>query len=171
MTVVSSHWGVLVTQRHCVSRVDETLTQRGVDHFIPLIETLSIVHGRHVREQRPMLGDYIPIAIDAAWKSLIRVRGVASILLNELGFPAQVLPSEMDRLHAMCDDCVYRSAALDDGNGFTYGQRVTPKDGPFVYYTGRYDGKANKRGDQAALFLCFGREQRVVFKPGELLAV
>jgi len=170
LTVVSSHWGVLVAQRHCVSAVDERLTQRGVDHFIPKIETLMIVHGRHVREQRPMLGDYIPIAIDAAWKSLIRVRGVASILLNELGFPAQVLPSEMDRLHAMCPDgCLH--SIMEDESGFTYGQRVTPKDGPFVYYTGRYDGKANKRGDEAALFLCFGREQRVVFKPGDLLAV
>lgn len=170
MTVVSSHWGVLVAQRHCVSSVDDILTQRGVDHFIPQIETLLIVHGRHVREQRPMLGDYIPIAIDAAWKSLIRLRGVAGILLNEIGFPAQVLPHEMNRLHAMCDDCVYRSTLQED-EGFAYGQRVTPRDGPFVYYTGRYDGKANRRGDEAALFLCFGREQRVVFKSGELLAV
>lgn len=117
-----------------------------------------------------MLGDYIPIAIDAAWKSLIRLRGVAGILLNEIGFPAQVLPHEMNRLHAMCDDCVYRSTLQED-EGFAYGQRVTPRDGPFVYYTGRYDGKANRRGDEAALFLCFGREQRVVFKSGELLAV
>lgn len=169
MTIISSHWGVLVAQRHSIGAVDDALTIRGVDHFIPLIETLLIVRGRHVREQRPMLGDYIPIAIDAAWKSLIRLRGVAGILLNEIGFPAQVMPTEMLRLHDMCDDCVYRSTMIDES--FAYGQRVTPKDGPFVYYTGRYDGKANKRGDDAALFLCFGREQRVVFKPGDLLAV
>lgn len=168
--IVSSSWGVLVAQRQRYRRVSETLLSIGVDHFIPLIETLLIVHGRHVREQRPLLGDYIPVAISSGWRSWMRIRGVRGMMLNELGFPAQVLPIEMDRLHEMCPNNIYHSSETVSG-GFEYGQRVTPAAGPLVYQTGRYEGRANKRGDHAALFILFGREQRVVFKNGDLIAV
>ena len=168
--IVCSSWGILLSQHQRVKLVSEALTVLGVDHFIPLIESLKIVRGRHIRERRPLLGNYIPFAVDASWKSLMRLRGVAGIMLNDCWLPAQVLQSEMERLHAMCDDSVYRSSVVEK-HGFEYGQRVSPKEGPFAYHTGRYDGKANKRGDVAALFQLFGREQRVVFKSGDLLAV
>lgn len=172
--IVSASWGVLIARHQQTKLVGEALTIRGIDHFIPKIETLMIVRGRHVREQRPLLGDYIPFAVSSIWKSLSRIRGVSGILMNELYFPAQVLPSEMDRLHSMCNDAgLYNSSITDtDGSGFEYGQRVTPKsnDNPFAFHVGRYESK-NKRGDQTALFSLFGREQRVVFKYGDLLAV
>lgn len=170
MTIVSVSWGVIIAQHQRNKLVSEALVNLGIEHFIPLIESLSIVRGRHVREQRPLLGEYIPIAINKDWKSLLRVRGVTGILLNELGFPAQVLPREMDRLHAMCDGGLYRSTNVEAG-GFEYGQRVSPRDGPLSSQTGRYDGKVNRRGDNAALFLLFGVEKRIVFKAGDLLAV
>lgn len=167
VTIVSTSWGVLVAHHQRFKKVDEVLTERGIDHFIPLIETLMIRRGRHVRQMRPLLGDYILIAICSAWNSLLSIRDVRGIMLNELGYPAQVLPREMDRMREMCDLGVYHSSVVEE-SGFEYGQRVSPKTGPLAYHVGRYD-KKTKRGD-SALFVLFGQEQRVIFKRGDLLA-
>lgn len=163
--IVSSSWGVLVAQHQRHALVSKALTELGNDHFIPIIETLSIDHGRHIRGRRPLLGDYIPFAVSSIWKSLMRIRGVRGILLNDLGFPAQVMPKEMEQLRSICAD-----AHNFVTRGFEYGQRVSPRDGPFNYHIGRYDHK-NKRGEDVALFQLFGQEQRVMFKAGDLLAV
>jgi len=166
--IVSSSWGVLVSRHQRQKLVSEALTFRGIDHFIPLVETLMIRNGRHVREMRPLLGDYILIAICPIWKSLLNIHEVRGIMLNELGYPAQVLPNELERMRAMCSDVgVYTSSVVEKG-GFVYGQRVSPKAGPLAHHVGRYD-KKTKRGD-SALFVLFGQEQRVMFKQGELLA-
>lgn len=159
-----------MAQHQSYTAVGKSLLSFGVDYFIPMIETLTVVHGRRVREQRPLLGDYIPIAITGVWKSLLSVRGVRGILLNTDGLPAQVLPGEMNRLREMCnEDGVYQTTE-EEAAGFSYGQRVTPKDGPFVYHVGRYD-RRTKRGNDVALFCLFGGEKQVTFKCGELLAV
>ena len=167
MTIVSTSWGVLVAHHQRHRKVDKALDELGIDHFIPLIETLMISRGRHVRQMRPLLGDYILIAICSAWKSLLSIRDVRGIMLNDLGYPAQVLPYELDRMRSMCDGNAYRSSVVEKG-GFEYGQRVSPKAGPLAYHVGRYD-KKTRRGD-SALFVLFGQEQRVLFKQGELLA-
>lgn len=166
--IISSSWGVIVAEHRRVMLVDEALTVRGIDHFIPLEEKLQVIRGRHVREFQPFLGNYILIAISAAWSSLLSVRGVAGMLLNEIGIPAQVLPSEMERMRAMCDGNIVRASSQKIKNGFEYGERVTLESGPFAFHVGRYDRKT-RRGD-AALFFMFGREQRVLFKAGELKA-
>lgn len=165
--IVSSSWGVLVSRHQRQKLVSEALTLRGIDHFIPLIETLMIRNGRHVREMRPLFGDYILIAICSIWKSLLNIREVRGIMLNESGYPAQVLPRELERIRTMCDGDAYRSSVVEE-SGFEYGQRVSPRIGPLAYHVGRYD-KKTKRGD-SALFVLFGQEQRVIFKRGDLLA-
>jgi len=165
--IVSSSWGVLVSRHQRQKLVSEALTFRGIDHFIPLVETSIICNGRHVRQMRPLLGDYILIAICSLWKSLLNIRSVRGIMLNELGFPAQVLPREVERMRAMCDGDAYRSSVVEE-SGFCYGQRVSPKAGPLAYHVGRYD-KKTRRGD-FAMFVLFGQEQRVIFKQGELEA-
>lgn len=171
--IVSSAWGVIVAGYKQCKLVDEALTSRGVDHFIPVIETLSIVRGRHIREHRPLFGDYILTSINSNWKAWLSIRGVAGMLMNDLGFPAQVVPAEMERLRRACDGTVFRAAtAFDESiSGFEYGQRVRPASTEhfFASQVGRYEGKS-KRGD-TALFSLFGREQRVEFKNGDLLAV
>lgn len=167
--IVSSSWGIMTAQHQLFAQVTRSLTSYGVEHFIPMIESINVVRGRHVTEPKPLLGEYIPFAVSQIWKSLLSIRGVTGILLNESGQPAQVLPHELKRLRDMCDENgIYRSAKTIEG--FTYGQRVTPKEGPFAYHVGRFESK-NKRGDLAALFSLFGREQRVVFKPGDLIVV
>jgi hypothetical protein len=166
LAITSSNWGVLVTYRHKL--VCDALMQRGVEYFMPVEEVLSIVRGRHVREMKPLLGEYIPISISAAWNSLLRVRGVNAVLQNESGMPARVLPHELERLRAMCDGNVLRQTETAY-EGLKYGQKVTPTQGALMHKVGRYDGRT-KRGD-SALFLLFGREQRIIFRSGELQAV
>ena len=176
VTIASTSWGVLVaTFPAHVGKIEDALRDRGVDHFVPRIETLLISNGRHVREARPLLGEYVPFAVTGIWRQLLGIKCVQGILLNTLNFPAQVLPSEMDRLRGMCSpDGMYRSASAPEAGGFEYGQRVSPKsaDHFFSCQVGRYDGKVGKKGrGDAALFLLFGRDTRVVFNRGDLVAV
>lgn len=167
--IISSSWGVLVAHHQQTKLVGEALSSKNIDHFIPKIESLSIKRGRHVRELRPMLGDYILVSISSIWKSMIRIRGVAGMIMNCEGFPAQVLSGELKRMHDMCDDAgVYHSEVVVDE--FQYGQRVTPRDGPFINFVGTFDYK-NKRGEDVARFTLFGHDQKVIFKNGDLLAV
>lgn len=168
MSISSSSWGVIVANHKQTRRVGEALFSLGIEHFIPKIESLTIRNGRHERSMYPLLGDYILTAITSKWKIMLRIREVSGIIMNCDGFPAQVLPEELKRLHEMCDDAGIHHPVKYNGE-FEYGQRVTPKTGPFAYHIGRYD-KKTRRGD-SALFSLFGREQRVIFKKGDLLAV
>lgn len=149
--------------------VGEALAAKGIEHFIPKIETLTIVRGRHERELRPMLGDYILTSISSIWKSMLRIRGVSGMIMDCKGFPAQVLINELKRMHEMCDDAgTYHSEFETDG--FQYGQHVMPRTGPFAHRIGRFDSK-NKRGEDVALFRLFGDDARITFQPGDLIAV
>lgn len=167
--IASTHWAILVAQNH--KRVVEALIDRCYPHFVPLIEQLTIVRGRHERDFKPLLGEYIPIGVTATWKSLLSIRGVAGMLLNESGTPAQVLPREMERLRAMCDlDGKLKPEPLPPEYEFQYGESVRVRSGPFVGFTAKFDGKT-KRGDLSAILVLFGKETSVVFKKGDLLAV
>jgi len=165
--IASSHWGVLVAQRQKAAAVGKALNDKAVDNFIPLLETQQVVHGKRVLGTTPLLGDYILISVGSIWRSLLAIRGVSGILLNDLGFPAQVLPSEIEYLRALCVNGVYSPRAIKK-RGFEFGDKVTPREGPLAFHVGKYD-KGGKRSD-SAFFLIFGREQRVVFKAGELIA-
>jgi transcription antitermination factor NusG len=168
--IISSSWGVLVAHHQQTKLVSVALTSKDIEYFIPKIESLTIVRGRHSRELRPMLGDYILVSICSIWKTMMGIRGVRGMIMNCDSLPAQVLPDEMKRMHDMCDDAgVYHSEIVEAG-GFLYGQSVTPRDGPFLNFVGKYDSQ-NKRGELIADFTLFGRDQKVTFKNGDLLAV
>lgn len=165
----STAWGVLVARHQRTALVSEALTIRGVDHFIPMIEDLRIVRGRHVRNLKPLLGEYVLISISSVWKSLLAVRGVAGILLEaEHGMPAQVLPREVERMRTMCPNGVKSEQAIQV-DGFEYGDTVVALAGPFTHHRGKYQSET-KHG-HSVLFVLFGRDCRVVLKSGDLQAV
>lgn len=167
--IVSTSWGVLVVQQQRHKLLAEALTSRGVGYFIPVVEELTISRGRHERAYKPLLGEYVLFAVSSIWKTLLSIRGVSGMLLNEAGYPAQVLPRELERLRLMCDGDILRPIVSKVVGELEYGDRVKATSGPFQNHFGKYYGKT-KRGD-AALFLLFGREQRVEFKRGDLIAV
>lgn len=167
-------WGILLAANQRTKLVAENLTARKVEHFIPQVEVTRVVAGRHHRTLRPLLGNYIPFIVDEFWKTVRHIRGVAGMLMalgedEESESPALVRQYEIDSLRSLCDNDVLRPKLTKSQAEFVYGQRVSPKEGPFAYHVGRYDRKT-RRGD-AAMFVLFGREQRIVFKKGDLLAV
>ena len=167
--IASSSWGVLVAQHpQKVGAVGIALQDLSIDHYIPIEEKTHIINGRRVDRRTPVLGEYVLVAITGKWRETLRIRGVSGMLMDCDDYPAQVLPHEMERLRAFYGNGIYRKPEKIIKSGFTYGEKVTPKSGPFALHTGKYDGKT-RRGD-AAVFLLFGREQRVTFKQGELIA-
>lgn len=158
--IASTSWGVLVAQHRQLKLAQQALVSRNIEFFIPVEETLTCQRGRVVRVARPILGDYVLITVTSLWYELVSERGVAGVLLNDLGYPAQVLPHELERLQQFVPS--------PETSEFEYGEEVTPQEGPFAFHIGRYDRKTNK-GDDVVFFTLFGREQRVTFKSGELI--
>jgi hypothetical protein len=99
---------------------------------------------------------------------LLSLRGVSSLLLTADDTPALVDNRQLDAVRMMCNADVLRTPNQITPRGFIYGQKVSPRSGPLVDYVGTYDGP--KKGRDIALFFLFGREQRVMFRKGELLA-
>lgn len=87
----------------------------------------------------------------------------------EKNYPAKVDDGALDAIRSLCVGDVYSPRAMSTCCGFYYGQRVTPQTGPFAYHVGEYDGVAS-RHREAAVFNLFGKDQRVFFKAGELVA-
>ena len=163
-------WGVILSQHQRHRLVVEGLTEFSVPYFLPMIEDTTIINGRHVHKQRPLLGRYILFVITDVWKNLLSIRGVRGMLLdvNKM-FPAVVDDEALDDIRSMCINNVYSPRVVNARKGFVYGQRVTTETGPFAYHIGRYDG-IHSRQREVALFNLFGREQKVAFKAGELIA-
>jgi transcription antitermination factor NusG len=164
-------WGVIVAQpqRHRV--VAENLTSLGNDHFIPMVETLSVVRGRHHRRKFPLFGRYVLVEITAHWRKLRRLQGVSGMLLDPCGQPSLIEPERLDYLRTFCDGNLFKppGAEVVKPAALVYGQHVSPKTGPFQDFIGTYDGLAPRKME-AAIFFMFGREQRVEFKRGDLIA-
>ena len=167
---IGQSWGVLLAQHQKQKLVASELTLARVQFFLPLIEYTSIINGRHIRKQRPLLGRYILFAINDLWERLARLRGVAGMMMDvDKLFPAKVCDSALDYIRSMCVNDVYCPRVVEGRKGFLYGQRVTPKEGPMAYHVGLYDG-VRSRHREVALFNLFGREQRITFKAGDLVA-
>ena len=160
-------WGVLLSQHQRHKLVESGLTDAGVGYYLPFAIETKIISGRHVRTKRPLLGRYIFFIITDIWKTLAHLRGVSGMLMDaEKTFPAKVDSKALESFRSFCalpkDNVAVRK-------GFVYGQRVAPQTGPLAYHVGSYDGPAS-RHREAAVFNLFGREQRVVFKSGDLIA-
>lgn len=167
-------WGVLVAenQRHRILK--ESLDAESVEYFLPMVETTSVVRGRHVRSYHPLFGRYVFVALNDLWQRMLSLRGVAGILLTpdtegEYPAPALACPKQIEYIKTQCVNNIYRSTDDKVRGGFVYGQHVRPKEGPLEWHVGAYDGRAGKN-KYAALFNIFGREQRVIFKRGDLIA-
>lgn len=163
----STSWGAIIAHQACHAKIGDELKLLGVEYFRPVEEKLRVVCGRRVRHYHPILGNYLLLSVTLKWRSVFSIKGVLGWIMNESGWPAQVLPCELQRLRELCPDGVARKSDQVIA-GFKYGDKVMPNDGPFHFHVGTYEGKT-RRGD-AARFTLFGREQRVIFKPGTLVA-
>lgn len=166
--IASTSWGVLVALHQCHRLVKENLSARQIDHFVPMEKRCRIVRGKRQEYLYPLFGRYVLCAITSMWCDLRHMRGVAGMLVNESGYPAQVVQGEVERIKEFCQGDVFRLPETTNVVGFSYGQRVTPKAGPLVYHVGRFD--CSKRSGDAAIFNLFGREQKVFFRKGDLIA-
>ena len=159
-----SNYTVIVAQQQRVNVAAQSLRESEFEFFLPKIEKVSVVNGRHRRMLVPLFGRYILVCLNAAWRELVRLRGVASMMLTNNGDPVRVLQYELDNLRSLCPNGVMRQVTSD--SGFIRGQLVTTHQGAFAERVMRYE-KQDRHGDMA-IFSLFGREQRVVFKQGEL---
>jgi transcription antitermination factor NusG len=164
---VMPDWGVVVAEPQRQKLATKSLREQDVEYFMPIGERLTIQGGRHHRTNYPLFGRYIMVVISSTWAALLSLRGISGMLLTANNIPAVVDEDRLEHIRAMCINGIYREPR--PSFSLHYGQRVTVRRGPLVAFSGIYDGPVSKRRE-AAIFCLFGREQRVVFKKGELLA-
>jgi transcription antitermination factor NusG len=156
-------------QRHRVA--SEQLSENRFQFFLPWREEIRVARGRSRRIRIPYFGRYIFVVICDAWESILTMRGIAGMLLHPESLrPWLVNAADLDRVRALCDGHNVVHEPIKPVRGLCYGDLVYPKDGPLANIRGVYDAKVGKKRE-AAVFNMFGREQRVVFRRGELQAV
>lgn len=171
------NWGVLISKHHEHQRVTQGLREKGIDYFIPTEADEVYIHGKRVHRERLVIGSYILFVVNECWKEIQTMIGVARVILASPDFktlnegkelePAKINVKQMDAFR----EFVSRPPVVKSIDGFFYGQRVTPVSvtHSFAFHIGVFDGKGRK-GKLAAIFKMFGRDCRVMFKPGELQA-
>lgn len=164
-------WGVIIVQPQRHKLVADELTQNNFEFFLPKERSRAVVSGRRVETTRPLLGRYVLVVINSAWRALIALRGVASMIMDRscpVPQPLLVCPKEVDYIRAQCDGSIVR-ASENVVSGFTYGDKVMPKSGPFMHSVGSYESAFGKHRE-VATFVLFGKERKLTFKSGELIA-
>lgn len=164
-----SRWGVAVVQmqRHRVAK--ESLTSAEIKYFAPVIEQTTVANGRHARKHYPLFGRYLLFMLTDAWRAIPSLRGIAGMLLTAENNPALVHQRVVDEIDAMCVNGVYSPRMIQSQRGFTYGQRVTPTEGPLMWHVGKFEGRVSRQ-QEAAIFKLFGCDRRIVFNSGDLIA-
>ena len=165
---MAADWGVLVTERQRHRLALDQLACHGIEYFQPWRELVRVTRGFYHRQRVPFFGPYLFVAICSAWRTLPGLRGVAGLLLDSDRLePLTVDPKQLQAVRNRCD----RNGVVRDLEppraGLRYGDGVFVENGPLAFLHGTYDGQVG-RHKEAALFVMFGRERRVMFPVGEL---
>jgi transcription antitermination factor NusG len=163
-----SSWGIAISQpqRHRIAL--DQLQSSNFEFFQPWREQIIISHGKHRRLRIPYFGRYIFVVICEAWAQILKLRGIASMLLNpETLHPLSVDLRQLQAVRSLCDRHGIIHQPESQKYKLHYGDQVYAEKGPFANLRGVYDCRIGKHRE-AAVFTMFGAEQRVLFKLGEL---
>lgn len=162
-------WGVAFTHPNLESKAIANLSEAGFECFHPQTRKSTVKHGKRVQMIRPLFPRYLIVRLQGAMGDLFRVRDVKGAILTPDKQFREISDGTIAHLQTFSDEFGFYDADVSCGpTGLQYGQKVTPKDGVWFGHFGSYDSAYKNR--EFALFSLFGREARVSFKQGDLLA-
>lgn len=169
---MSGQWGVAVAEPQRYRLAATQLAGHGYTYFMPMWERVSVRAGRHQHFFTPVFGRYLFVMISGVWQKISSLRGITGLLLNpETLHPWHVDSDQLDAVRALCDhNVMHKQEDVEMARQLMYGDPVSPKSGPLAGLRGVYEGKLNKHRESAR-FIMFGREQKIVFKVGELIGL
>lgn len=126
-----AHWFAVYTSANREKIVAAHLTARGIEHFLPLYETVHSWSDRYVKLQRPLFPSYLFVYFNLKdRRSIVTIPGVSN-LVNIAGRPASLAP---EVIHALRDGI--RSISTQPYPYLCVGQRVAICSGPLKGLTG-----------------------------------
>jgi transcription antitermination factor NusG len=133
------YWCAAYTWANHEKRVTEQLTQRSVEHFLPLYESVRNWKDRKVKLQLPLFPGYVFVRL--ALCDRLRVLQVSSVvrLVGFNGHPAVLPDKEMDALRTS----IVANLRAEPHPYLTAGQRVRVKSGPLAGVEGILIRKKN----------------------------
>ncbi|WP_157726896.1 transcription termination/antitermination protein NusG [Qipengyuania flava] len=165
---MSLEWFVAQTRAGGERLAKLNLLRQQFDAFLPQIRKETRRRGRTVKSLQPLFPGYIFVRFDHLaenWRPIHSTLGVRRLIMKELGRPASVPPSFMDRLQKHCSGEIYSSPA----SLFTPGQTVLIEDGPFESQFAEVESLSGANRVQVLLHL-LGQKVSLTVEPGQLRA-
>jgi len=128
MSCSEPHWYVAQTCARHEKRVAEQFEVRGIEHFLPLYETVSRWKDRRVRLQLPLFPGYIFVRVPL--RQRLRALEVPSVV-RLVGFGSLPMPVPDQEMEAMRNGLTNRLRA-EPHPYLTVGRRVRIKSGPLA---------------------------------------
>ena len=152
-------------------KVADRISAIGYEPFFPRLKRLVVRRGHRCTDVQPMFPNYLIVKErpedDRQLAVLCSTPGVSELLMTVNNTPARASDAEIAKIRARCthDDILI----VKKHTGFLIGENVRPTSGPFQNFVGRFDSEhAGFR--VSALLNLFGREVKVSFKQGDLVA-
>lgn len=162
-------WAVAVTGSQQERTALKHVERQGHTCWLPQFKDVIVQHGCARTKVSPLFPRYLFVLVQGAWRSLLGTRGVVGLIMND-NHPSLLKNEVIERIRQECDDdgCLIlpKPKSLQP---LQPGQPVTPRSGHFLYSIGVYQGTTAQHRE-IALFSLFGRQTRVEFKRGELVA-
>jgi transcription antitermination factor NusG len=133
------HWYAAYTLANHEKRVMQQFTERSVEHFLPLYESVRSWKDRRVRLQLPLFPGYVFVRL--ALRDRLRVLQVPSVvrLVGFNGYPAALPDREIEALRTS----VAMQLRAEPHPYLTVGRRVRIKSGPLTGVEGILIRKKN----------------------------
>ena len=100
----SENWYAIYTRPRSEKKVNELLTQKGFDSYLPLVSTIRQWSDRKKKVQLPLISSYVFVRIlENQLKNVLPINGVVRIL-KHLGKPAVIKDYEIQNLKILLED-------------------------------------------------------------------
>ena len=100
----SENWYAIYTRPRSEKKVNELLTQKGFDSYLPLVTTIRQWSDRKKKVQLPLISSYVFVRIlENQLNNILPVNGVVRIL-KHLGKPAVIKDYEIQNLKILLED-------------------------------------------------------------------
>lgn len=166
-----SSWLVGLSQPRHQPRVIESLSSVGAKSFCPRVRRTYVSAGRRIDLLVPAFGRYFFVQWTPDWRNLLGVRNLEGFLKNSDAeeSPSVVRNSSIQPILEQCDESgVLFESSAPQLNKLRRGQKVKPRSGAMIDLFGSYAGCQRNR--EHAFFVLMGRETKVTFVKGTLIA-
>lgn len=153
---------MIAVQPKAAVEVGDDLYFMGFDSYVPLARERTLVRGRRLWRDYPLLGAYVLVRATKAWCGVFKSRGVRGVLMDGGGGEPRLVPdAQVSAIRALeTKGRIGPRAAAK----FERGDLVQVRAGPWASFPGRFE---YDRGNALGVLINLFGAERVVEVPSE----